>query len=239
MPSNVAGLVLFVVLLFPGYVYERRRSRDIADRQRTPFRETLSVIFVGALADSVFLLFAVLFAVLGPSWAPDVYALISRPGPYLDTHPLRGMALLLWIVGGGCALGYLCAARPWRPVLRRRWPDRYRREHLRDPQQSAWWLLFHAKPGHRIYVGCYLDNGAYVSGLLHSFSRAETETADRELTLRADPAHPLCFRPGGVRDAGALENVGAVSVSARHIVVLTASYLRPNNPTSTRPGEGT
>ncbi|UNZ16232.1 DUF6338 family protein [Streptomyces sp. 891-h] len=106
MPANVVGLALFVAFLFPGYVYERRRRRDIPDRQRTPFQETLSVVFVGALADSALLLPTVLLAVFAPPWAPDVPALVARPGQYFTDHPLHCMALFLWIVGGGCVLAF-------------------------------------------------------------------------------------------------------------------------------------
>lgn len=90
-----------------------------------------------------------------------------------------------------------------------------------------------------MYVGCYLDNGAYVCGLLHSFNRSESETADRELTLRRGTDHPLLFRPGPDALPQPMTHVGTLAVSARHIVVLTVTYLRPSSsvPPSTPASE--
>lgn len=231
MPSSLPGILLFIVLLFPGYLFERRRESDLPDRIRTPFKETLSVVFVGVVTDSVMLSFAAVFSVWGPTWVPDPVALLINPRNTFTDHPLRAVGLVLWTVGGACALAYLCAARPWSDFTHERWPHRHRSRSPRGPGQSAWWVLFHAKPDHRLYVGCYLDDGSYVGGLLYSYNRAEAETADREVTLRANAAFPLRHRSSWDRPTQVLEDVGVVAVSARRIVMLTATYLEPPAPT--------
>ena len=108
------------------------------------------------------------------------------------------------------------------PARWREWTDD--RERRYQDQQSAWWRLFHDNPGSRIYVGCTLDDGSYVSGFLNSYSKVGTEHADRELTLRA----PITYRPPQDSDAVQLDNVGAVAISARHIMLMTVTYTTPS-----------
>lgn len=91
--------------------------------------------------------------------------------------------------------------------------------------RSAWWRLFEEHPheGHRIYVGCTLEDGSYVAGWLFSHAIDYEETADRDLILSG----PVVFRPAGAGDGDDVElaNVGAVVVSARRIVHLFVSYI--------------
>ncbi|MEV6373180.1 DUF6338 family protein [Micromonospora musae] len=223
MPATVLGVVIFVALLLPGYLYERRRERDIPQRTRSPLRETMSVLFVGVAADGFAgLILASAWSTL-PVRAPDLAALLRTPREYVIAKP---WLVTGWAVGGmalACLWAYFVAARPWHRWVR----PNTRLGNLRrsaDPQQSSWWLLLREHSDLPKYVGCYLDDGSYVAGRLHSFSRVSDEIADRDLSLRHDPDHPLVYRPKGAQQTYPLTNIGAVAISARRIVLLTVTY---------------
>jgi len=86
VPTSLLGLLLFVVLLAPGFAYTLCRERLTAHRPVSAFRETVALVFVGVLCDAVALgVFAVL-RVLGPGWTPDVGALLRDPQGYALRH---------------------------------------------------------------------------------------------------------------------------------------------------------
>lgn len=90
---------------------------------------------------------------------------------------------------------------------------------------SAWWRLFHEFDDSFIHVGCYLEDGSFLSGWLLSYAPDYRETADRDLTISA----PVFFRPAGEADGAVLERVGAVAISARRIVSLLVTYVEDQN----------
>jgi hypothetical protein len=225
LPTTLLGVALFVFLLFPGYVYERRRMRDVPERVRSPFGETLSILFVGVVLDAVALFLLALASPRLPPGAPDLHLLIDNPRGYASDH----YQLLAWWAAAvlllATGMGYLMAVRPWDKLVRGRSRRRAARLRVVDPQQSAWWLLFHEHPEYEKYVGCYLDDGSYVAGILHSYSRLSDESGDRDLTLRHTAEHPVICRPKGAGQPSPLAEVAAAVVSARRIVMLTVTYL--------------
>jgi Family of unknown function (DUF6338) len=91
-----------------------------------------------------------------------------------------------------------------------------------EPHASAWWLLFNEHPDAVVYVGCFLDNGSYISGRLHSYSRDAREDRHHELTLRGSITY---VPPEGSGRAEALTNVGAVAINSRNVTLMTVSYV--------------
>jgi hypothetical protein len=226
VPTTLLSAALFVVLLFPGYVYERRRERDIPERMRSSFRETLSIVFVGVVADSVAALVLGIASAVGPSSGLNLGAFTADPGGYAQRNAERVTLWTAAMVIIAAALAYAAAARPWHRTLARRSPGYARRLGVSDPQQSAWWHLLYREHQHTSkYVACHLDDGSYVAGILHSCSRSSNETGDRDLSLRNDDVFPLIYRAKGVATVSPLANVGAVIISARRVVMLTVSYL--------------
>lgn len=153
MPTTLLGVALFVFLLFPGYVYERRRMRDVPERVRSPFGETLSILFVGVVLDAVALFLLALASPRLPPGAPDLHLLIDNPRGYASDH----YQLLAWWAAAvlllATGMGYLMAVRPWDKLVRGRSRRRAARLRVVDPQQSAWWLLFHEHPRIREVCG--------------------------------------------------------------------------------------
>lgn len=223
MPTSVVALVIFLLLALPGYTYQRRMQRHAPELTRSAFDEVLVILFSGAAIDAAV---AVLF-VVGGAWFqppfPRLEQFITSPRTYLAQNlgqvSLWSSAFLVLAVG----LAFLIASPRWGKlglkVLRGTTEQRSRN----NPNQSAWWLLFHENPGTRVYVGCMLTDGAYIAGYLHSYSTLAAETPDRELTLRGD----VRYRSAGATESSVLPNVNAVSVKAERIQILTVSYVDP------------
>lgn len=231
MPSTLTGLIIFVSLLLPGFVFQRRRSRDRPAAEETALQEALTVLFSGLVLDGVAL------AVVGGLWrmfpgqAINVSQLLLTPSAYVAAHPARMACWSVVLLTVAVTVGYLVAGRRTQALVRRS----ARRSVSTEPHASAWWLLFEEHPREvRVHVGCYLTDGGYLSGRLHSYSRVGKESGDRELTLRDEITYR---RPGETTTSEVLGNVGAVSVSARNIQFLTVTYLAPSEKPLTAKGK--
>jgi hypothetical protein len=83
MPTTLTGLLLFVVLLLPGFAYAVGKERNGTGQQLTPFRETAAVVAASISFELIVLaIFAVIRALL-PSLTPDIGALIRNGPSYL------------------------------------------------------------------------------------------------------------------------------------------------------------
>ncbi|MFI7493006.1 DUF6338 family protein [Micromonospora echinaurantiaca] len=220
----MVGLFLIVVFALPGYVYHKLALRRRPERVDTAVQELLSIVFAGVAIGLAAAAILALVTVVASPRAPNLSQIILRPAPYSAAH----LALVTWWLLAFLALALAIAVvfgwEPWEKRLPARWQgwrnDRARR--VRD-QQSAWWLLFHEHPESTIHVGCAIDDGSYVAGRLHSYSKAPVENGDRELTLSGE----IFYRAPEDPDGGILPSVNAVSLSARRIVLLTVTYVLP------------
>ncbi|MFJ9294037.1 DUF6338 family protein [Streptomyces asoensis] len=222
IPTSVAGLMLLLVLALPGYVYHRALARHVPGRVYTAFQELVSILFASVVVDVVVVAALEAGSRLDLWFSPSFRALVGRPQAYATVH---FDAVAVWgavAMAIACALAYAAGAGRWSKSLprtvRQRWDDRARRL---EPQISSWWLLFREHPDAEVYVGCVLEDGTYLAGVLHSYSRVPMEHGDRELTLRGD----ILYRPPGETEASVLPQVNAVAVSARRLSFLTVSYL--------------
>lgn len=212
MPSSLTGLVLFVLLLAPGFVFAAQRERRTPRRRRSTFAETVLLGLTSFLCDvAALLVFAVLRTTI-PDHTPDVGRLVREGRDYFDAN----FAYIAW-----WALGLLALACAFGFVLGR-WPPRFAPIFANDITfTSAWWDLFEQYPDSTVYVGCELNDGSYLGGELFTYNSDEEETADRELALSA----PITYRAADTDEPVELEDVGAVSVSAGQIKFMTVSYL--------------
>ncbi|GGP77280.1 DUF6338 family protein [Saccharothrix coeruleofusca] len=223
MPTTLASLVIFLVLLMPGFAYRLLRERSASHRSFSPFRETISLAFTSVLADAAALAVFAALRALFPKATPDVGRLVRDPGGYFGAH----YATLFAWGAGLLALATLLAALAAAEWPRRLYLSRFRPDWKSTTSQSItylsnWWALFTRNPGTRKYVGCVLDDGSYVAGWLKWFSNSADDGPDRELSLTG----PIYYRKPNAAEAVELRDVHAVAVSARKIVLLTVSYLR-------------
>lgn len=226
IPSDLTGLLLFVILLLPGFAYNSVRARHRPDRHLTSLRET-----VVAVAASVAALIAtgVLFAIiraLFPAVTPDVRAALFSTHAYLQAHYAQ---TAWWAIAflAAAILGAIGVAEAQESQWLSRPPD--------PSTQSGWWIAFDSGVNAKdeVHVGCTLDNGSYVSGRLHSYSQVAEDIPDRDLVLRA----PIKVRPRGAAEASEIDKVTLMTISARHIVTMVVTYVKPEAKPEAKPEE--
>jgi hypothetical protein len=226
MPTTLTGLLLFVVLLLPGFAYLVGKERVGTERRTSPFRETVSIVAASVTSELL------VTVVSWPLWSRvlDVDRLIATPAAYWRERP--GL-LTAW------ALGLLVAAvvatyAATLPAVRR--PLQWLLGAYPHPSAvSGWWVLFADWPakmrrkrkGDRkgddlvIRAACFLDDGSIVEGRVDNFNQLADDTPDRDLILVA----PIERRtPTGER-----QNLDshAVCVAARNITALAVVYRVP------------
>lgn len=230
LPTSLAGLLFFVVLLLPGFVYTVSRERFGVERKLPALRETAS-----AVAISVFTELGVLIATWPLwSWVLDVDRLIKEPRKYFGARPgllaswFLGLLFLATAVAFALTLPKLRTIRPLRWVAG---------PYPHPSTSSAWWTLFEDYPNRAIppkssdiYVGCALDDGSYIDGLLSSFNTLAEDAPDRDLILLA----PIRHR-GTTSDTAKEHSASAVCISARRIVTMFVTYPPPPPATCPAP----
>jgi Family of unknown function (DUF6338) len=233
IPTTLTSLLIFVVLLLPGFAYLVGKERNGSERRTSPFRETVAVVAASVTSELAVLVLFAIVRVLWPSGTPDVGALIRHGGTYLrgsDAQPghygevvLGGTVMLVFAV----ALAYFAT---WPSV--RRFPEwlsskwrlfkwlSFVGTYPHDSTVSAWWLLFERWPGKRdIQVTCTLDDGWAIQGSFQSFNNSADDSPDRDLILK----RPIKLRQPGEPDMHDF-NSRYACLSARRIVTLFVSY---------------
>lgn len=228
VPSGVAGVLLFILLLWPGFAYSSIRARRRPERQQTALRETVSIVSVSLTALVVTgILFAILRSIF-PGATPNIDRLIFHSRTYLERQYVLvawwALVLLALAVLGSGGIAIAQSSDRLSKMRMLRWfaapPD--------PSTMSSWWVAFteYSPADVEIHVGCTLDDGSYISGRLYSFSQAGDDTADRDLLLR----DPIRVRPPGAASAQEMERAGLVAISARHLVTMIVTYVSRNPP---------
>lgn len=223
MPTTLTGLILFVILLVPGFAYLVGSERFGVHHRFSPFRELVSIVMASITAEVVVL--AVFLALSATSWTPDVVAFVDDPAAYTRAHPGEV---------GGWSVGMLLVAAAGAYVST--WPKvrdgmTWLRSHRSSSppvaqRASAWYQLFNDLPkGDQVHVALLLDDGSYLDGYLGSFDVAAEDTPDRDLILDA----PITYRPAGDTETHPW-HASSVAVPARHMTVLAVTYLDPDAP---------
>lgn len=234
IPSGLIGAVLFIVLLWPGFAYYSIRARKRPDRKLTSLQEIITIVGASLIAMTATGVVFGIFSVFWPSATPDVGSLLFEPQTYLKAHYVKtgwwAVSLLAVAVLGSVAVA-LVQSHP--RLSRVRWLS-WLAAPPNSSTMSAWWIAFSDRdPGkEHIYVGCAIDDGSHISGRLHSFSQMAEDSPDRDLVIRA----PISVRPAGASQMEEIKNAALMTISARHIVSVTVTYVRrPTPDTSTPP----
>lgn len=211
MPTTLIGLLIFVVLLMPGFAYTMRRERNTkAERRLSVFRETVAIAFSSVFANFVVIALFYVFSRIFPRATPDIDSLLRTPGAYFRENywDLLGWASVLLVVA---TVGAVLAASPKVTDL------------IRSPFLSGWKIMFaqHDKQDVDVYVGCTMSDGSYVGGYLFSSSRLSDDSPDRDITLTGE----ISYRAAGAEEQVVLPDTGGVILSARNIMMMTVSYI--------------
>jgi hypothetical protein len=225
MPTTLTGLLLFVVLLLPGFAYLVGKERHGTERRVSPFRETVAIVAASITSELVVLVAFAVIRVLWPSITPDVGALIRNGGSYLrgsEGHHGQYGSVAAWGVGllaAAAVLAYLATVPRIRRVV-----EGVTGPYPHDSTVSAWWILFERWPGKRnVELACMLDDGSGVRGRFGSFNTSADDSPDRDLILQ----EPIYYRPPGDASKEVLYDVSAVCCPASRIVALFVTYSEP------------
>lgn len=213
MPTSLVGLLIFVVLLVPGFLSYLQRRALVPSRALSPLAETATLTTVSMLTNLIALsVFAAARLVL-PTHTPDVGALITAPGTYVSAHLPYLLAWATGLLGVSCVLGVAVGARSsilGRVPLGRLTPV--------VVDVSAWYKMFEDQPNKRVYLGCDLQTGVYIAGVLDWYSTSTEETGDRDLVLGPPLTKVVSGKEYPVE-------VQRIILSARDIAALYVSYL--------------
>jgi hypothetical protein len=243
VPTTLTGLLLFVVLLLPGFAYLVGKERHGTERSLSPFRETVAIVAASITSELVVLgLFAAIRA-RWPAATPNVGALIANGGAYVGGtpgHPGHYKTVAVWGVAllATATLGAYLATKPGVRGLGEKLGLTGPYPH--DSTVSAWWILFERWPhGRDVQVVCMLDDGSVVRGRFGAFNTTAEDSPDRDLLLQ----QPISYRPPGEHAREVPYPASAVCCPARRIVSLFVAYSEPGSVNSTgsqmRPGSET
>jgi hypothetical protein len=224
MPTTLTGLLLFVVMLLPGFTYLVGKERRGTERHLSTFRETVAVVYASVISEIIVLVIFAVIRVLWPSGTPNVGALLSQGNLYLlgnKSHKGHYQIFALWALAlllASMFIAYLATI----PRLRRL-GGRLTGAYPHESAVSGWWMLFEQwKKARKIEVICILDDASSIRGQLGSFNTSADDSPDRDLVL----IDPLYYIPPGEEDEVAYD-VGAVCIAARRIVIMFVNYTAP------------
>lgn len=217
MPTTLSSLLIFVVLLLPGFAYLVGKECHGTERHTSPFRETVAIVAASVASEAAVLVMFAVLRWLRPSWTPDVGALIRHGSAYAASHYRSLAAWSFGMLTVATALAYLATVPRVRGWFR--WlPAVGKYPHYSTV--SGWWLLFQDWPGEReAQVTCALDDGSAVQGFFQSFNTSADDSPDRDLILR----RPIRFRPTPESQFSDF-NARYACLSARRIVSLFVNY---------------
>jgi hypothetical protein len=211
--------------LLPGFAYLVGKERYGTERHTSPFRETVAVVAASITSELAILAVFTCVRWLRPSLVPNVTALIHGGSAYAANHYQSLTTYGLLMLALATAIAY-CATVPKVRWAFRRFPVVGAYPH--ESTVSAWWMMFEKLPnGRKVQVGCNLEDGSYVSGLLASFNNSADDSPDRDIVLGA----PIKYRPPGkTTDPYPYSSASVVSIPASRIVSTFAGYLPRPDP---------
>lgn len=227
MPTTLAGVLIFVVLLLPGFAYLVGKERHGTERHTSPFRETVAVVAASVTSELIILTVFTFVRWLRPSLMPNVAALIHGGSAYAANHYQSLTTYGLFMLAFAALIAYSATV----PKIRRSRLLKIMpivRSYPHESTVSAWWMMFEELPrGRDVEVGCILEDGSYVSGLLASFNNSADDSPDRDLVLGA----PIGYRPPGTTtDPIPYSSASVVSIPASRILSTFAGYMPRPDP---------
>jgi hypothetical protein len=209
VPTTFLGLVLFLVVLAPGFCLVVAAERWRPAQPHSVLRET-AIIGLGSVLFDLGALFAfALIRAIHPAGTPDVGALIRDSSAYLKVHYLNVLIWALALLAAACAAAFLVGSQ---------FAKRSRGAGRMDPL-SGWAKAFTFYPASRVKVGCELTDDTFIEAWLRSFSPNVEENDDRSLVLTA-PAKMRRSEDDELVDWP----VGTIVIAASQIRFLTVGY---------------
>jgi hypothetical protein len=238
VPTTLTGVLLFVVLLLPGFAYQIGKERRGSERTTSVLRETATVVAVSVASE--------LFVFAATSWLwsrhIDFGRLVREPREYFLSHPATIGWWAIGLLAGACVVAYLVTLLRGREVPR--WGHRVARglkrirgkkrrpvfavarwvwrqiTYVHPSTMSAWGVLFGDAKRPEVLVDIRLTDGAWVSGALIAYSTVGADTPDRDLIL----GPPIKFRGSKGKNLNDYPT-SALVISARQISAMFTTFL--------------
>jgi hypothetical protein len=172
IPATWVSVVLFLLLIAPGLLYDQLAQRRRVAPTESGFREASRVILASLIFSAIGLSVVAIARAVLPSLLPDPTALLSNQRTYVAAHYRLVAAALVLEVGVAVGLAWVVSV----------WLARRHGAPLRH--ESAWTrVLRKSTPaGRRPYVRVRLQNGTvYMGAVAHA--TADLELDERELVL--------------------------------------------------------
>ncbi|MGH3697638.1 MAG: DUF6338 family protein [Pseudonocardiaceae bacterium] len=174
VPASWLAVLLFILLVVPGLVFDILSERRRVGSSESTFREISRVVIASiGFSGATLLVLALVRIFLAPTWLPDPGAL-AREG---SRYATQNYQVLAWTLGAGGFLSTIFAVGT-HYVLK------WKCDAPGIEKVSSWTKVFqhHNEGNWRVYVRVRLDDGAIYAGtLLHHTSDLEND--DRELIL--------------------------------------------------------
>ena len=245
MPSTLAGLITFVSLLTPGFVYLARLESRLPAKTYSTLRETAAVVTVSVATNAIVVGAFGIVRMFVPTLTPNVGEIIRTPGTYAKESYV---SLGLWSVGLLCASAALAAVAAvpprWLEPCVRRLPkplaqtlkplvDKRHKPPIRP--ESSWGAAFRPDPSEwesehkesetRVHVGIRTSDGSYLYGPQLSFNPQLEENKQRDLSIGS----PVFIRTAS-SDEVEIMDADVLVVSADQIKTISVHYLPENTP---------
>lgn len=213
MPSTVGGLLIFIVFLTPGFLNYIQRRRRVPQRRLSPLVEVATFLTVSLVTNLIAVgAFAIVRGII-PGHTPNVSLWATEGFKYAS--PRLGY-IFEWGLGLLAFSSLLATIAGWRGIFGRLTPV------IIDA--STWYQLFEHEPqgtapsGSRVFLGCDLKDGSYISGYLAWYNTDVEEHSDRDLAL----ASPVTVRSKG---KSSVSDFARIILSARDIKRIHVAYL--------------
>lgn len=222
IPESLAGLVVFVALLTPGFVYLQARERRHPGIDYSALRETSLVVVVSIATLSISAMGLSVLRALRPDETPDIGSYVRLGSSHLREHYVEAAVWGGSLILAASSVAYLWAVPPsWVGQWQRLRPWVAERRGLGViHQRSGWSAAFEQNPHTIKVLNVTLDDDSVVFGRLASHSTQIAETADRDLALIA----PLKIRAPGGDQFVDLSTAGMLVLSASRIKYFTVGY---------------
>ena len=167
IPSSIAGLLLAVAALSPGYVYIRFASSRRPRAERSALMETGEFLLWGTATSGAALLLVFVGAHLGVPFLIDLREWSSGGSNYLAEDPWRAV----WSGATAFAIASLLALTAAYLV--------YRKTKTRVVEEPVWWSVFGGRPPKsEVFCSVQTTAGPVLEGFLYAYTTHSEEPRD-------------------------------------------------------------
>lgn len=173
IPANLVGLLLFVLVLAPGWLWVRVAERRQVRPDRSALLEATELVVTGVISTAVAAV-AVVGVGTAVGWLPNLHTVTAAGSTYVQDEPYESAVAVAAIFVLSLAGAYGIARLVYQGS-----------EPSLIPAGSVWRDVFgEGGEGQPIFVSTTLVDGRIVDGYLYSYS-TDPDGGDRDLALQA------------------------------------------------------